>query len=330
MNKHVSMKKKVLSFFLAFVILFSSMPAELFTFAKAEGASASGPAVSVKLTTDPSSSADGESVKISPEDNTDAKLKINVTLAENVESAEVAITLSEDAATLIDMEELQEAYSAEKFSLSESDHKLSFTATASKNYEIPLQYPDAEPAEDKEQKDIALKIDKNDVSVTFEEKQPEQTPDPGTEGTEEQPAPDGSDDGETGQEKPGNPSEETTPGTDTGNQPPSEGGGIEQLPPTSNDGNSDSNTPTTTPETDGTTTDTGNQPSMEQNPVDDVVDTVVESMSVQAANAAEDNVEIDANVNLLFKAPAQQTEEGSTDDEKIQKTRAVRTVILLI
>lgn len=33
MNKHVSMKKKVLSFFLAFVILFSSMPAELFTFA---------------------------------------------------------------------------------------------------------------------------------------------------------------------------------------------------------------------------------------------------------------------------------------------------------
>lgn len=331
MNKHVSMKKKVLSFFLAFVILFSSMPAELFTFAKAEGASASGPAVSVKLTTDPSSSADGESVKISPEDNTDAKLKINVTLAENVESAEVAITLSEDAATLIDMEELQKAYSAEKFSLSESDHKLSFTATEkSKEYSIPLQYPDAEPTENEELQDIALKIDKNDVSVTVEEKEPEQTPETDNEGTEEQQPgtePDGSDNGETGQENPGTPSEETTPGTDTGNQPPSEGGGIEQLPPTSNDGNSDSNTPTTTPGTDDTTTDTGNQPSMEQNPVDDVVDTVVESMSVQAANAAEDNVEIDANVNLLFKAPAQQTDdenkpedEGSQDGELVDLT----------
>lgn len=149
MNKHVSMKKKVLSFFLAFVILFSSMPAELFTFAFAsdDNTGASTPAVSVKLTTDPPSSADGESVKISPEDKTDAKLKINVTLADNVESAKVAITLSENAATLIDMEELREKYSAEIFSLSDSDHKLSFTATASKNYEIPLQYPAAERGE---------------------------------------------------------------------------------------------------------------------------------------------------------------------------------------
>lgn len=320
MNKHVSMKKKVLSFFLAFVILFSSMPAELFTFAFANNndTDASTPAVSVKLTTEPQSSAEGEAVEISPEDNTDAKLKINVALADNVESAKVAITLSENAATLIDMEELQKAYSAEIFSLSDSDHKLSFTATASKNYEIPLQYPAAEPAENEKLEDIALEITENDVSVTFEEKQPEQTPDPGTEGTEEeQPGtePDGSDDTATGQGKPGTPSEETNPGTDTGNQPPSEGGGIEQLPPTSNDGNSDSNTPTTTPETDGTTTDTGNQPSMGPNPVEDVVDTVVESMSVQAANAAEDNVEIDADVNLLFKAPDQQTEEGPTDEE---------------
>lgn len=319
MNKHVSMKKKVLSFFLAFVILFSSMPAELFTFAFANdnATGASTPAVRVELTTDPSSSAD-EQTEIAA-DKTDAKLKINVALAENVESAEVAITLSEDAATLIDMEELQKAYSAETFSLSKSDHKLRFTATESNDYEIPLQYPDAEPAEDKEQKDIALKIDKNDVSVTVEEKEPEQTPETDNEGTEEQqPGTEtgGSDNGETGQENPGNPSEETTPGTGDATQPPSDTeGGTEQLPPTSGDGNSDSNTPTTTPETDGTTTDTGNQPSMGPNPVEDVVDTVVESMSVQAANAAEDNVEIVADVNLLFKAPAQQTE-GSGDDEK--------------
>ncbi len=312
MNKHVSMKKKVLSFFLAFVILFSSMPAELFTFAFANNndTDASTPAVSVKLTTEPQSSAEGEAVEISPEDNTDAKLKINVALADNVDSAEVAITLSEDEATLIDESDLKDGLSLAKDG--ESDYKLSFTATEkSKEYSIPLQYPDAEPAEDKEQKDIALKIDKNDVSVTFEEKQPEQTPDPGTEGTEEeQPGtePDGSDDGETGQENPGNPSEETTPGTGDATQPPSDTeGGTEQLPPTSGDGNSDGNTPSTTPETDGATTD--------QNPVEDVVDTVVESMSVQAANAAEDNVEIDADVNLLFKAPDQRTEEGPTDEE---------------
>ena len=129
MNKHVSMKKKVLSFFLAFVILFSSMPAELFTFAFAsdDNTGASTPAVSVELTTDPSSSADGESVKISPEDNTDAKLKINVTLADNVESAEVTITLSEDEATLIDESDLKDGLSLAKDG--ESDYKLSFTAT---------------------------------------------------------------------------------------------------------------------------------------------------------------------------------------------------------
>ena len=316
MNKHVSMKKKVLSFFLAFVILFSSMPAELFTFAFANdnATGASTPAVRVELTTDPSSSAD-EQTEIAA-DKTDAKLKINVALAENVESAEVAITLSEDAATLIDMEELQKAYSAETFSLSKSDHKLRFTATESNDYEIPLQYPDAEPAENEKLEDIALEITESDVNVTDIVKQPEQTTEPGTEGTEEEQPGTETDGTETGQGKPGTPSEETNPGTDTGNQPPSEGGGIEQLPPTSNDGNSDSNTPTTTPETDGTTTDTGNQPSMGPNPVEDVVDTVVESMSVQAANAAEDNAKIDADVNLLFKAPAQPTEEGPTDDEK--------------
>ena len=313
MNKHVSMKKKVLSFFLAFVILFSSMPAELFTFAFANNndTDASTPAVSVKLTTEPQSSTEGEAVEISPEDNTDAKLKINVALADNVDSAEVAITLSEDEATLIDESDLKDGLSLAKDG--ESDYKLSFTATESNDYEIPLQYPAAEPAEDKEQKDIALKIDKNDVSVTVEEKEPEQTPETDNEGTEEQqPGTEtgGSDDGETGQENPGTPSEETTPGTGDATQPPSEGGSTDPDNSNTGDGNSDGNTPTTTPttpETDGATTD--------QNPVDDVVDTVVESMSVQAANAAEDNVEIDADVNLLFKAPAQPTEEGPTDDE---------------
>ena len=335
MNKHVSMKKKVLSFFLAFVILFSSMPAELFTFAFAndDNTGASTPAVSVELTTDPPSSASGESVRISPEDKTDAKLKINVTPAENVDSAEVAITLSEDEATLIDMEELREKYSAENFSLSNSDYKLSFTATEkSKEYSIPLQYPDAEPTENEELQDIALEITESDVNVTDIVKQPEQTTEPGTEGTEEeQPGTesDGSDDGETGQENPGNPSEETTPGTGDATQPPSDTeGGTEQLPPTSGDGNSDSNIPTT-PGTDDTTTDTGNQPSMEPNPVEDVVDTVVESMSVQAANAAEDNVEIDADVNLLFKAPAQQTE-GSGDDEKNPEDEGIQDSDLVL
>lgn len=58
MNKHVSMKKKVLSFFLAFVILFSSMPAELFTFAFANDGTetTTQPAVSVKLSATPGGS----------------------------------------------------------------------------------------------------------------------------------------------------------------------------------------------------------------------------------------------------------------------------------
>lgn len=316
MNKHVSMKKKVLSFFLAFVILFSSMPAELFTFAFANDGTetTTQPAVSVKLTTEPQSSAEGEAVEISPEDNTDAKLKINVALADNVDSAEVAITLSEDEATLIDESDLKDGLSLAKDG--ESDYKLSFTATEkSKEYSIPLQYPAAEPAENEEQKDIALEITEGDVhvDVTVEEKEPEQTPETDNEGTEEQqPGTEtgGSDDGETGQENPGTPSEETTPGTGDATQSPSEGGSTDPDNSNTGDGNSDGNTPTTTPttpETDGATTD--------QNPVDDVVDTVVESMSVQAANAAEDNVEIDADVNLLFKAPAQPTEEGPTDDE---------------
>ena len=325
------MKKKVLSFFLAFVILFSSMPAELFTFAFANNndTDASTPAVSVKLTTEPQSSAEGEAVEISPEDKTDAKLKINVTLAENVDSAEVAITLSEDEATLIDMEELREKYSAENFSLSDSDYKLSFTATEkSKEYSIPLQYPDAEPTENEELQDIALEITESDVNVTDIVKQPEQTPDPGTEGTEEQPEPDGSDDTATGQGKPGTPSEETNPGTDTGNQQSSEGGSTEPDNSNTGDGNSDSNIPTT-PGTDDTTTDTGNQPSMEPNPVEDVVDTVVESMSVQAANAAEDDAKIDADVNLLFKAPAQQTE-GSGDDEKNPEDEGIQDSDLVL
>lgn len=314
MNKHVSMKKKVLSFFLAFVILFSSMPAELFTFAFANDndTDASTPAVSVKLTTEPQSSAD-EQTEIAA-DKTDAKLKINVTLADNVDSAEVAITLSENEATLIDEKDL----TANELSLAKdgesSDYKLSFTATEDKEYSIPLQYPDAEPAEDKELQNIALEITEGDVhvDVTVEEKEPEQPTEPGTEGNKDEQPGTETDGTETGQGTPDNPSEETTPGIGDATQPPSDtDGGTEQLPPTSDDGNSEGNTPTTTPttpETDGATTD--------QNPVDDVVDTVVESMSVQAANAAEDNVEIDADVNLLFKAPAQQTGEGPTDDEK--------------
>lgn len=130
MNKHVSMKKKVLSFFLAFVILFSSMPAELFTFAFANGddTGASTPAVRVELTTDPQSSADEQ--KEIAADNTDVKLKINVALADNVESAEVAITLSKDEATLIDESDLKDGLSLAKDG--ESDYKLSFTATEDK------------------------------------------------------------------------------------------------------------------------------------------------------------------------------------------------------
>ena len=99
MNKHVSMKKKVLSFFLAFVILFSSMPAELFTFAFAnenETEPITQPAVSVKLSATQEEVAAGDSTAF----------KIAVDLTE-ITSADVKITLTEEEQALFDDDVMQ-------------------------------------------------------------------------------------------------------------------------------------------------------------------------------------------------------------------------------
>lgn len=148
MNKHVSMKKKVLSFFLAFVILFSSMPAELFTFAFAnenETEPTTQPAVSVKL------SATQE--KVAAGDSTAFTIAVNLT---EITSANVKITLTEDEQALFDddvMQELKEQNNTFTLSLKENStdvYELSFKAESSAEYTVTLKSPFEAPASDEE------------------------------------------------------------------------------------------------------------------------------------------------------------------------------------
>lgn len=154
MNKHVSMKKKVLSFFLAFVILFSSMPAELFTFAFAnenETEPTTQPAVSVKL------SATQE--KVAAGDSTAFTIAVNLT---EITSANVKITLTEDEQALFDddvMQALKEQNNTFTLSLKENStdvYELSFKVESSADYTVMLNSPfeaSASDEENDEQKD---------------------------------------------------------------------------------------------------------------------------------------------------------------------------------
>ena len=153
MNKHVSMKKKVLSFFLAFVILFSSMPAELFTFAFAnDGTEATTqPAVSVKLSATQETVAAGDSTTF----------KIAVGLTE-ITSADVKITLTEKEQALFDTDVMQalknqnDTFALGQKENSEDEYELSFTATETKDYTVTLKSPfeaSASDEENDEQKD---------------------------------------------------------------------------------------------------------------------------------------------------------------------------------
>lgn len=147
MNKHVSMKKKVLSFFLAFVILFSSMPAELFTFAFAndETEPTTQPAVSVKLSATQEEVAAGDSTAF----------KIAVDLTE-ITSADVKITLTEEEQALFDDDVMQALKNQnDSFSLTARDgatdeYELGFTATETKDYTVTLKSPFEAPASDEE------------------------------------------------------------------------------------------------------------------------------------------------------------------------------------
>ena len=154
MNKHVSMKKKVLSFFLAFVILFSSMPAELFTFAFAnenETEPITQPAVSVKLSATQEEVAAGDSTAF----------KIAVDLTE-ITSADVKITLTEEEQALFDddvMQALKEQNNTFTLSLKENStdvYELSFKVESSADYTVMLNSPfeaSASDEENDEQKD---------------------------------------------------------------------------------------------------------------------------------------------------------------------------------
>lgn len=148
MNKHVSMKKKVLSFFLAFVILFSSMPAELITFAFANGNETeptTQPAVSVKLSATQETVAAGGSTA----------LTIAVDLTE-ITSADVKITLTEDEKALFDdeaLKNLKEQNDSFKLAAKEGatdEYELSFTATETKDYTVTLKSPFEASASDEE------------------------------------------------------------------------------------------------------------------------------------------------------------------------------------
>lgn len=154
MNKHVSMKKKVLSFFLAFVILFSSMPAELFTFAFAnenETEPTTQPAVSVKL------SATQE--KVAAGDSTAFTIAVDLTA---ITSADVKITLTKEEQALFDdevMQALKEQNNTFALSLKENSedvYELSFKAESSAEYTATLKSPfeaSASDEENDEQKD---------------------------------------------------------------------------------------------------------------------------------------------------------------------------------
>ena len=155
MNKHVSMKKKVLSFFLAFVILFSSMPAELFTFAFADDGTetTTQPAVSVKLSATPEEVAAGDSTAF----------KIAVDLTE-ITSADVKITLTEEEQALFDTDVMQalkdrnDSFKLTAKAGATDEYELSFTATGTKDYTVTLKSPFEASASDEEndaQKDTA-------------------------------------------------------------------------------------------------------------------------------------------------------------------------------
>lgn len=192
MNKHVSMKKKVLSFFLAFVILFSSMPAELFTFAFAnenETEPITQPAVSVKL------SATQE--KVAAGDSTAFKIAVDLT---EITSADVKITLTEEEQALFDDDVMQALKNQnDSFSLTARDgatdeYELGFTATETKDYTVTLKSPFEAPASDEEndeqkdttaeekssadenaaEKELTLDITDSDIAVvSYEVAEPE-------------------------------------------------------------------------------------------------------------------------------------------------------------
>lgn len=147
MNKHVSMKKKVLSFFLAFVILFSSMPAELFTFAFANDGTetTTQPAVSVKLSATPEEVAAG--------DSTAFKIAVDLTA---ITSADVKITLTEEEQALFDTDVMQalkdqnDSFKLTAKAGATDEYELSFTATGPKDYTVTLNSPFEAPASDEE------------------------------------------------------------------------------------------------------------------------------------------------------------------------------------
>lgn len=319
MNKHVSMKKKVLSFFLAFVILFSSMPAELFTFAFANDGTetTTQPAVSVKLSATPEEVAAG--------DSTAFKIAVDLTA---ITSADVKITLTEEEQALFDTDVMQalkdqnDSFKLTAKAGATDEYELSFTATGTKDYTVTLNSPFEAPASDEEndaqkdttaeekssadenaaEKELTLDIVDGDIAVvSYEVAEPETPADEEQNGedpsVEENPSDTEGEEGSAGLEDSGEP---TTPSE---NKPPA----TEEQEP-SQEQTAPDNTVTETPTT-------PTEPSTESTPTEEPaapVETTEDTPTPLFAEAAlaatttdgEQGVQIVTDgVTIIFQAP---------------------------
>lgn len=310
MNKHVSMKKKVLSFFLAFVILFSSMPAELFTFAFAEGedgaSGSSGPDVSVNL------SVQDDKKEFAPGEN--ARLKIDVGIkTETVEKADMTIRLSEEEAKLIDSDSLT-ANGQTGLSLDNEQHQLKISGLQSdKTFFVMLKSPftaDQKAKDGETLEAVEFKIEQNettdDISVKATAKQKDEepsTPENPSEGTD-QPTTEPGDDNQ-GTTEGNNPAEGNTPSDNNGETQTGEGGGDVSADNGGSDTQEQPPAETTpeTPATEGSTI------------VDDAATMLGALFTAQPALAANGTtfpvLDIKSEVNIIFLAPEQPAEENA-------------------
>lgn len=326
MNKHVSMKKKVLSFFLAFVILFSSMPAELFTFANAEGAD-SGYDASVVLS--------AESSTVEPGGSTTLKIKTTLDTGK-YQKADVTINLTEDEAKLVQKALSESTDSAlDELSVDSETHELTFTLTEdSKTCSLSLSSPfttegeetgetqDGESQDEEPLEDFDFKVEDSDIQVDLiPVEEPEET------------IPDNENTGEPNSDEEETPTTPTEPNT---GEPDEQGGGDgsgeqEQPPAQEPETGTEQGGSTVVEETPagGSTPSVEEQPTVETQPEADPVEGsepsllsgVASIFGVAAYAAGEDGVTSEVpnihtqGVSITFNAPESSTDEDSNKEE---------------
>ena len=326
MNKHVSMKKKVLSFFLAFVILFSSMPAELFTFANAEGAD-SGYDASVVLS--------AESSTVEPGGSTTLKIKTTLDTGK-YQKADVTINLTEDEAKLVQKALSESTDSAlDELSVDSETHELTFTLTEdSKTYSLSLSSPfttegeetgetqDGESQDEEPLEDFDFKVEDSDIQVDLiPVEEPEET------------IPDNENTGEPNSDEEETPTTPTEPNTgESDEQGGGDGSGEQEQPPAQEpETGTEQGGSTVVEETPagGSTPSVEEQPTVETQPEADPVEGsepsllsgVASIFGVAAYAAGEDGVTSEVpnihtqGVSITFNAPEPSTDEEGNKEE---------------